>query len=142
MRIVFDNNIWISFLIGKRLSELRSVFGKADITIYYCDELEKEFLEVANRPKISKYVDEAQVDRVHRLMTDFCVHVSITSKGLVLERDPKDEYLLDLSDSVNADILVSGDSDLTDLCEHHCTKILSFKDAIAVFNEYLKRKSH
>ena len=34
MRIIFDNNIWISFLIGKRLSALRSVFSrKADYLV-------------------------------------------------------------------------------------------------------------
>ena len=72
MRIIFDNNIWISFLIGKRLAALRSAFSRADVEIYYCDELEKEFLDVAHRPKILKYVDEQQIERVHQLMINVC----------------------------------------------------------------------
>ena len=39
MRIVFDNNIWISFLIGKRLAALRQAFIRNDIEVYYCNEL-------------------------------------------------------------------------------------------------------
>lgn len=35
MKIIFDNNIWISFLIGKRLAELRTVFTRQDIEIEY-----------------------------------------------------------------------------------------------------------
>ena len=58
MRIIFDNNIWISFLIGKRLAALRSAFTRQDVEIYFCDELEHEFLDVARRPKIQKYVNE------------------------------------------------------------------------------------
>jgi len=55
MKILFDNNIWISFLIGKRLNTLMSVFSHPDVTVCYCDELEQEFLSVACRPKIRKY---------------------------------------------------------------------------------------
>ncbi len=72
MKIIFDNNIWISFLIGKRLSTLRSLFGRDDVEVYYCDELEQEFLDVSHRTKIQKYVSEEQVKRVHRLMEEFC----------------------------------------------------------------------
>lgn len=57
MRIVFDANIWVSFLIGKRLSVLQPLFKNPDIEICYCAELEQEFLEVSHRDKIKKYVD-------------------------------------------------------------------------------------
>ena len=111
MRIIFDNNIWISFLIGKRLSELRPVFSRTDVEIFYCNELEQEFLDVAHRPKIQKYVNEQQIERVHQLMVCTCHHEAITSLDPTPVRDPKDVYLLALSEAVKADYLVSGDSD-------------------------------
>ena len=43
-RVLFDNNIWISFLIGKRLNTLFDVFGRPDIIVCYC----------ASRPRILK----------------------------------------------------------------------------------------
>ena len=127
MRIIFDNNIWISFLIGKRLSELQPVFGRADVEIYYCDELEWEFLDVAHRPKIQKYVNEQQIERVHQLMICTCHHGTIASIAPTPVRDPKDVYLLALSEAVQADYLVTGDSDLLELNEFHQTKIVDFE---------------
>lgn len=129
MKIVFDNNIWISFLIGKRLATLRSVFSRLDVEIYYCDELEGEFLDVSHRPKIMKYVDEKQVERVHRLMVTMCHKVEIEKLKSTPApvRDPKDVYLLALSEVVEADYLVSGDTDLLDLKEYNQTKIVDIE---------------
>ena len=127
MRIIFDNNIWISFLIGKRLSELRPVFSRTDVEIFYCNELEQEFLDVAHRPKIQKYVNEQQIERVHQLMVCTCHHEAIASLDPTPVRDPKDVYLLALSEAVKADYLVSGDSDLLELDEYHQTKIVDFE---------------
>lgn len=130
MRIIFDNNIWISFLIGKRLSALRSAFSRKDVEIFFCDELEQEFLDVAHRPKIQKYVDEQQVLRVHQLMTLFCHRAKASTQSATPVRDPKDVYLLALADAVKADYLVSGDSDLTDLQQHNQTKIIDFREIL------------
>ena len=132
MRIIFDNNIWISFLIGKRLSELRPVFSRTDVEIYYCDELEREFLDVAHRPKIQKYVNEQQIERVHQLMVCTCHHEAIASLVPTPVRDPKDVYLLSLSDAVKADYLVSGDSDLLELNEYNHTKIVDFETILGL----------
>lgn len=127
MKIIFDNNIWISFLIGKRLADLRSVFSRLDVEIYYCDELEREYLDVSHRPKIMKYVDEKQVERVHRLLVTMCHKAEIEKLKSTPVRDPKDVYLLTLSDVVKADYLVSGDKDLLDLKEYNQTKIVDFE---------------
>lgn len=134
MRIIFDNNIWISFLIGKRLADLRSAFTRQDVEIYFCDELEHEFLDVARRPKIQKYVDEQQVQRVHQLMTSVCHRSLASTQSATPVRDPKDVYLLALSDSVKADYLVSGDSDLTDMEQHNQTKIVDFATILRILN--------
>ena len=138
MKIVFDNNIWISFLIGKRLSSLRTVFVREDIEVYYCDELEQEFIEVANRPRIRKYVSEEQINRVHRLMKEYCLKAA-ASANLKPDavRDPKDAYLLALSDAIHADYLVSGDADLTDIQKHNQTIIIDYNTAIGIMaNKY------
>ena len=135
MRIIFDNNIWISFLIGKRLAALRSAFTRQDVEIYFCDELEHEFLDVARRPKIQKYVNEQQVQRVHQLMTAFCHRAVAVTPSTTPVRDPKDVYLLALSDSVKADYLISGDSDLTDMEQHNQTKIVDFATILRILNK-------
>lgn len=134
MRIIFDNNIWISFLIGKRLAALRSAFSRRDVEIYYCDELEREYLNVAHCPKILKYVDVQQIERVHQLMVFVCHHGAIATLETFPVRDPKDVYLLSLSETVKADYLVSGDSDLLELKEYNQTKIVDFETILELLS--------
>jgi putative PIN family toxin of toxin-antitoxin system len=126
IRVLFDNNIWISFLIGKRLNTLLDVFGRPDVMVYYCDELEQEFLNVSHRPKILRYVNEAQIERVHQLMTQFCEPFDVGDTTSITNRDPEDVYLLSLAESVPVDYIVSGDRDLTDLGSHTDIPILTY----------------
>ena len=126
IRVLFDNNIWISFLIGKQLNTLLDVFGRPDVVVCYCDELEQEFLNVAHRPKILRYVNEEQIERVHQLMTQFCELFEVGDTASITNRDPKDIYLLALAESVPVDYIVSGDRDLTDLGSHTDIPILTY----------------
>lgn len=135
MRIVFDTNIWVSFLIGKRLAVFQTFFERPDIEIYYCDELEREFLDVAHRDKIIKYVDEMQIQRVYQLMINYCHRCGIKRNCEILVRDAKDAYLLLLSDAVHADYLISGDADLTALGQHNQTRITDFGSALAAIGK-------
>jgi len=128
MRVVFDTNIWVSFLIGKRLSFLKSCFERLDIEVYYCFELEQEFLDVANRVKIKKYVDEKKVREAHRIMVNSCRKIQNIESVDSSIRDPKDLYLLSLAETIKADVIVTGDADLLVLKQHKQTKMISFVD--------------
>lgn len=132
MRVVLGNNIWISFLIGKRLSALRPIFHRPDVEVYYCEALEQEYLDVSHRPKILKYVGEQQIERVHLLMTDSCHSFEVVSKNNTLVRDPKDVYLLTLCEAAKVDVLVTGDADLLKLGQYNLTKIVAFEEALSL----------
>ena len=134
IRVLFDNNIWISFLIGKQLNTLLDVFGRPDVVVCYCDELEQEFLNVAHRPKILRYVNEEQIERVHQLMTQFCELLEVGDTASITNRDPKDIYLLALAESVPVDYIVSGDKDLTDLHQHAGIPILKYVELLEILN--------
>ena len=134
IRVLFDNNIWISFLIGKQLNTLLDVFGRPDVVVCYCDELEQEFLNVAHRPKILRYVNEEQIERVHQLMTQFCELFEVGDTASIANRDPKDIYLLALAESVPVDYIVSGDKDLTDLHQHAGIPILKYVELLEILN--------
>lgn len=134
IRVLFDNNIWNSFLIGKQLNTLLDVFGRPDVVVCYCDELEQEFLNVAHRPKILRYVNEEQIERVHQLMTQFCELFEVGDTASITNRDPKDIYLLALAESVPVDYIVSGDKDLTDLHQHAGIPILKYVELLEILN--------
>ena len=54
-RLVIDTNLWISFLLSKRLSALDLLFQNSEIKLLFSDELMSEFIDVAHRPKFRKY---------------------------------------------------------------------------------------
>ena len=58
MRVVFDTNIWISYLIGNSLEFLDDAIIDDEITILFSNELFDEFMSVARRPKFSELFDE------------------------------------------------------------------------------------
>ena len=137
-RIIVDTNLWISLLIGKRLSELRTLCNSDVIDVYVCDELQKEFIKIASQVKIRKYATDERVIQTLDLMKASCIFSSIkqsvVSSGL---RDVNDLYLLALAETIKADFILTGDKDLLALKSHHRTKIVTYKE----FETIIKAKT-
>ena len=92
IKVIIDTNLWISFLIGKKLAALRLLLLRKDVTVYICQEQLDEFRSVAFRPKIMKYISIQDVNQTIDLMTSFCQMVSIQSQAESSIRDSKDLY--------------------------------------------------
>ena len=141
-RIIVDTNLWISLLIGKRLSELRSLCNSDMIDIYICDEMIEEFIRIASQEKIRKYVTGERVMKTLDLIKDSCILTSIAknvvSSGL---RDVNDLYLLSLAETVNADFILTGDKDLLTLRSHHQTGIVTYSMFISEISGFAISRS-
>lgn len=133
MKIIIDTNLWISFLIGKRLKQMELLFLRDDIQIYICDELLKEILDVARRPRLSKFISQEDIALLEQLIRTFAYSVKIDYVSKLPIRDPKDLYLLSLCESIPADYILTGDDDLLALDVENCGyKILKFSDFINI----------
>jgi uncharacterized protein len=123
LRIIIDTNLWISFLISgnARLDEL---LFSGKVILIFSEELLREFTSVANRPKFKRFFDLKDVEA---LLLTIGTHAEfITVKTQVkLCRDPKDDFLLALALDSNADVLLSGDSDLLEIGEIGQTSIMT-----------------
>jgi putative PIN family toxin of toxin-antitoxin system len=128
MNIIIDTNLWVSFVIGKKLSVMRSLFTDPEIKIYVCNELLDEFGNVSSRLKIQKYITDDDVQETYKLIDQYCYYVPITKKADSFVRDKKDLYLLSLAETVFADFILTGDKDLLSLQSHNQTKILTYKE--------------
>lgn len=111
IRVIFDTNVWISFLIGKKLSRLKEFIFNGSITLIITDQLIEEIRIVTQRKKLKKYFPKNSVKELLELLDLVAENVSIRPKHFVV-RDPKDNFLLDLIDYSQADYLVTGDKDL------------------------------
>lgn len=126
-RVVIDTNIWISFLIGKRLSGLHRHIDSGRIKIVACEAQLRELVDVLNRPRIRKYIPAEQAEEFLDLFCEAALFVK-PEQGPSLCRDPKDDYLLYTALAAQADYLVSGDDDLLSLRNIGSTRIISFTD--------------
>ncbi len=128
MKVILDCNIWISFLLSRQDCLLRRMLMDTRFDIYMCDELLAEIVSVARRDKIRKRVSENELQQLLKIIDAFCEKTTIECIAESIIRDPKDLYLLSLAESIDANYIVSGDKDLTDLNQHLRTRIIKLTD--------------
>ncbi|MEX2597801.1 MAG: putative toxin-antitoxin system toxin component, PIN family [Salibacteraceae bacterium] len=134
VKVIFDTNVWISFLIGKRLSKLKQYIADGTIIIVTTEQLLIEIKTVTGREKLKKYFPKESVDDLMALLETIAENVSIQPTHF-LNRDPKDNFLLDLIDFSKADYLVTGDKDLLEHNPFKTAKVLT----PAEFEQELKK---
>lgn len=111
VKVIFDTNVWISFLIGKKLSLIEKYITEERIVIITTEQLLSEIKRVTQREKLQKYFPKKSVEDLLKLLSITSKKVDITPIHFI-NRDPKDNFLLDLIDFSKADYLVTGDKDL------------------------------
>lgn len=128
-KVIIDTNLWISFLIGHQTQFVRGLLTDFRFDVYVCPQLIEEIRDVASRDKIRSRVSLADVDDLLNIINAFCQYVAIkTEAPSSAIRDPKDLYLLSLADTIDADYIISGDADLTDLGKYNQTRIVKLAD--------------
>jgi uncharacterized protein len=136
IRVIFDTNVWISFLIGKKLSVVESYINNKRITIVITQQLLSEIKNVTSREKLRKYFSETISNQLLKMLEAESEIVEIQATYFS-SRDPKDNFLLDLIDASKADYLVTGDGDLLELNPFKTAKILSPSDFEKIITEEL-----
>ena len=135
MKIILDTNIWVSFLLGKRLAILREIVEKEGLEIYVSDEMIKELKDVVVRPKFSGIIGVDAIINLFELINAKCHFISGYGDAESAIRDIKDLYLLSMAESIPADYLVTGDSDLLVLKNHKGTRIITFSEFIEIVKD-------
>ncbi|GAA4415705.1 hypothetical protein GCM10023187_46430 [Nibrella viscosa] len=126
-KVIFDKNIWISFLIGKRLQTIKDLIAAQQIVIVLSEQLLLELQLVAERPKLRKHFPAQKVEELFTFLRTVGQIYQPANKNQ-LSRDPKDNFLLDLAETAKADYLVTGDKDLLVLNPFKKTQIVTPAD--------------
>ena len=135
MKVILDTNIWISFLLGKRLSILREIVDMEEVDIYVSDELLAGLRSVAFRPKFQGKIDFQSVLNLFELINAKCKIIEGYKDAESAIRDIKDLYLFSMAESIPADYLVTGDDDLLVLRNHLGTKIITFAEFVSIVRQ-------
>jgi putative PIN family toxin of toxin-antitoxin system len=127
IRVILDTNLWISYLISKRLSKIDKLFERGDLVLLFSEESLEEFIEVAGRARFRTYFQNKQIEELLSLFDTFGELVEVTAE-IELCRDPKDNFLLALARDGEADFLVTGDADLLVIKKFEKTTILTYSE--------------
>ena len=127
IKVIFDTNVWISFLIGKRLSKIKNFLSDGRIIVVTTTQLFDEIKLVTGRDKLKKYFPKESVKELIELLETIGEKIEITPTHFI-SRDPKDNFLLDLIDFSKADYLVTGDKDLLEHNSFGTAQILTPND--------------
>jgi putative PIN family toxin of toxin-antitoxin system len=123
-RVIIDTNLWISFLIGKELRNLKDLIVSERIKLVTTDQLVNELKIVSARPKFERYFTQEKVVELISLLDIVSEKVKIKAIEQVC-RDPKDDFLLALSKESKANYLVTSDNDLLTIRIYGQTEILT-----------------
>lgn len=134
MKVLFDTNLWISFMIGKRLASLADVLCRNDIQVYMSEQLLGEIQTVIARPKFNAIISSESRQAFVDMVDNVCHWTPITIQAKSPIRDIKDLFILSMAESVPVDFIVSGDKDLTELECHAGIPILSYSEFLSKFS--------
>jgi uncharacterized protein len=119
VRAVVDSNIWVSAAIKPcgLPGQILSAYREDRFTLLVSEPLLDELAEVLGRPKFARRgVSSQEVDSLLALLRSAAEHVSVEGT-LSVCRDPEDDVVIETAIGGRADVLVSGDRDLTETAE-------------------------
>ena len=126
LKVVLDTNVLVSVLLfGGKLEEIYKAWKSGKLTLLFTEETLEEFVKVLHYPKFG--LSEEELD--YLLYVEVLPYSEIVEKVYTLPEDTcKDKYdvkFLECALSEKANLIVSGDKDLTALKEFKGIKILN-----------------
>lgn len=114
-RAVLDAGVLIAGLISSSGSPaaLLAAVGDGRFDIMVCPMLLAEVRRALGYPRLQRYVTSAEADDFVAWIARVAVILEDPADVTAVTRDPNDDYLFALALLADADVVVSGDNDLT-----------------------------
>jgi len=124
---ILDSNIWISYVITRRLNALVTLIHDHQLTVLTSQRLIAEIQEVLLRPKFKKYLTHSDIKELIAIHVKLCQFVD-TDETTNQLTDPKDNFLLNLYNEGKATVLVSGDKELLNEASELNYRVMTLKE--------------
>jgi len=126
-KIIIDTNLWISFLLSKKIDFIDNLLSCGNVRLIFCHELFAELLDVSARPKLKKFFTTNDKKLIFKIIERYADYVIVIS-NIDLCRDAKDNFLLSLAKDSDANFLITGDKDLLVLKKFEETQIVTIAE--------------
>ena len=117
LRVVLDPGVLISAVLatGGAPAQIVDRWEEGEFDLIVSPKLLEELIEVLERPKFRPSVDEFEARALADTLRQEALLVDDPDDPPPVTPDPDDDYLVALAVAGRADVIVSGDSHLTDL---------------------------
>jgi len=133
LRVVADTNVIVSAVLWQGIpGQLIAAALEGEIELYTSQVLLDELADVIARKKLAKAVARTG-QTVQQILDDYrrlAQRVSARALTTQVARDADDDHVLACALAARADLIVSGDRDLTDLKSFHGMPIVRPTEAI------------
>jgi len=135
LKLIVDTNLWVSFIISKKLNLLDPLLFAGDARLLFSLELIAEIQETIAKPRLKKYFGTNALEEMLSAFEPYIELIKVESIVTVC-RDSKDNFLLALAKDGKADYLLTGDNDLLTIKKFRKTKIISLTSFIEMMKNY------
>jgi uncharacterized protein len=135
LNLIIDTNLWVSFVISRKLNLLDPLLFAGDARLLFSIELITEIQETIAKPRLKKYFGANALEEMLSAFEPFIDLIEVESI-ITICRDPKDNFLLALAKDGKADYLLTGDKDLLVLKKFGKTKIRTIASFIDETKNY------
>jgi len=131
--IILDSNIWISYVITRRLENLVTLIRYHQLTVLTSRHLIEEIQMVLSRPKFKKYIKYSDIKEFITIHLKLCllVDTDVTTGQLT---DPKDNFLLNLYTKGKATVIVSGDKEFLHEAGELNFRVMTLREFETIYN--------
>jgi len=145
MKVVFDTNIYVSFLLVSSPSpilKLLEFWQQGKLEVFISPEILQELARVLSDKKLKRYLNLSQEDKNNylRLITQEALVVKVNCRVDLIEKDPTDNKFLELAKTIKANFIISGDKHLLKLAEFQGTKIVSAREFVEMIEKRDKNR--
>jgi uncharacterized protein len=123
IKVVFDTNIWISFILSGKRSLIHDLILDKRLDIYASEELAEELFDTLKSQKFKDIIDNLLIASLKTLFYESVIFV-VPKRNIKICRDPKDDFLLALAIEAKSDYLINSDHDLLELDKYAGIKIM------------------
>jgi len=135
-KIIIDTNVFVSALIQRNYPYyiVDSLFSNQNIKLCISNEVLKEYQEVLNREKFSRFTDffaQAQIllSEIERVSEKYYPQVKLD-----IIQDIDDNKFLELAETCKADFLITGNSNDFSMQAYKTTRIITPKDYWEIYS--------
>jgi len=132
MKVVLDTNVLVSALI--KAGKPRELFFRLaeEKMLILSRQILEEFLEVAEDPRIKKYVKEQETIAFLSSLRDATKIIKVKSKFRAVKDDPDDDVAVRTAYDGKAHYIVSGDNHLLSLGQFRGIKIVTVDEMLKI----------